>query len=195
MTVWRTLHSINEDVSFSLGLFLNILLLVVIRKVEVKSMKEFNILLLQCCCVDMFQLLTSFIVKPITVMHNKSEYFLSNGFLRSFGGDTEMLGIILWGVSVFFCIDSMPITFIFRYRAVCLNATTSKGFYVLSLVISFLIASTFGVIVWKLHYIENSHLAHLAEENFGWLIADDEGKVKAASVCLGVSFFIILRNV
>ena len=187
MTVWRTLHSINEDVSFSLGFFFNVLLLIVIKKVKVKSMQEYNILLFQCCCVDMFQVMTSFIVKPITVMHNRSEYFLSNGFLRSTGGDIEMLGIVAWITSVFFCIDSMPITFIFRYRTVCLNHGTSKRFYAISLIIAFLIASIFGIIVWKKHYIENGHLAYLAENNFGWLMADDKGKVKAASVCPGVS--------
>src|SRR5690606_30839962 len=139
-------------------------------------------------CVDLLQVFVSFIVKPVTVMYKKSEYFLSNGFLRPIGGPIEMIGIALWTVSVFFCINSMPVSFIFRYRTLCLNTTISKKFYIASLIAAFLSASTFGIIVWKFHYLDNKDLTYLAEKSFPWLMADDEGKVKAASACPGVSF-------
>ena len=188
MTFWRTFHSINEDLAFVFGFSLNVLLLIIIKRVEVKSMKKYNILLLQCCCVDMLQVVSSFVVKPVIVIHEKSLYYLSNGILRPIGGPVEMLGIITWTISVFFCINSMPVTYVFRYRTVCLNATISKTFYISSLIMAFLSASTFGIIQWKFHYLHNKNMTYLAENNFGWLMADDEGKVKAASVCFAVSF-------
>ena len=188
MAFWRTFHSINEDVAFGFGLSLNVLLLFIIKKVKIKSMQKYNILLLQCCCVDLIQVFSSFIVKPVIVIHEKSLYYLSNGPLRSIGGPIEMLGIITWATSVFFCINSMPVTYLFRYRTVCLNTTISKTFYTTSLLIAFLSASTYGMIMWKFHYLDNWNMAHLTEQNFAWLIADDEGKVKAASVCFTVSY-------
>ena len=188
MTFWRTFHAVNETIAFVFGFGLNILLLIVIHRVKIKAMQKYNILLLQCCCVDILQVITSFIVKPILVIHSKSLYYLSNGFLRSIGGDIEMLGICLWTTSVFFCINSMPVTYVFRYRTVCLNATISKTFYISSLIMAFLSASTFGMIQWKFHYLDNKNMTYLAENNFGWLMADDEGKVKAASVTFVVSF-------
>ena len=98
-----------------------------------------------------------------------------------------MLGITLWTISVFFCINSMPISYIFRYRTLCLNKEVSKKFYVISLIVAICNASSFGIIIWKFHYIDNAQWTYLAEEGIGWLMADDEGKVKAASACPGVS--------
>lgn len=187
MTFWRTFHSINEDVGFAFGFTLNILLLVVIMRVKVKAMQKYNILLLQCCCIDMFQVIVSFVVKPIIIIDRRNVYFLSNGFLRPIGGWVEMLGIVLWAISVFFCINSMPVSYIFRYRTVCLNATISRKFYIISLTAAFLAASTYGIAIWKLHYSDYHDLTYLAEEGFGWLMADAEGKVKAASISPFVS--------
>ena len=188
MTFWRTFHSINEDLAFFCGLNLNLLLIIIIYKIKVKSMQKYNILLLQCCCIDLFQVIISFIVKPVVVVHKKSLYYLSNGFLRPVGGNVEMLGIISWSTSVFFCINSMPISYVFRYRTVCLNTRISKMFYVISLIVAFLSASTFGMAIWKFHYLDNRHLTYMAEQGFPWLMADNEGKVKAASVCPTVRF-------
>ena len=187
MAFWRTFHSLNEDFVFVLGFTLNVLLLIVIKKVKIKLMQKYNILLLQWCCVDMFQLLTNFIVKPVTVFHQKSLYYLSNGFLRPIGGLTEVLGICLWATSVCFCICSMPVSFIFRYRIMCLHAEISKKFYILSMIVAFLSASTMGIIVLKFQHIDNHHLVYLAEEGFPWLMADNEGKVKAVCICPAVS--------
>ena len=47
-------------------------------------------------------------------------------------------------------------------------------------------ASTVGVMVWKFHYVDGREMAYLAED-FSWLMADDKGEVKAASVCCNVS--------
>lgn len=185
---WRTFHAINEDLAFGSGLSLNLLLLYLVKKVTIKSMQKYNILLIQCCCVDMFQLFISFIVKPVVIFHERNEYFLSNGFLRPFGGWVEMLGITLWTISVFFCINSMPLSYIFRYWTLCLNKEVSKKFYVISLIIAICSASSFGIIIWKFHYLDNAQWTYLAEEGIGWLMVDDEGKVKAASACPGVSF-------
>ena len=187
MAFWRTFHSINEDLAFVFGFSLNVLLLAVIKVIKVKGLEKYNILLFQCCCIDLFQVFISFIVKPVIVIHNKSEYFLSNGFLRPIGGWLEMITIITWSTSVFFCINSMPISYIFRYRMLCLNKIISREFYVFSLIVAFCSASSFGIIVWKFHYLDYRHMAYLAEKSFPWLMADDEGKVKAASVCLVVS--------
>ena len=187
MTFWRWFHSINEDVAFGIGLTLNLLLLIIVHKIKIKAMQQYNILLLQCCCVDMFQLIVSFVVKPVTMFHNRSIYLISNGLLQQIGGDIEMVGIVLWAISVFFCINSMPVSYIFRYRMVCSNKKISRKFYLISLLMAFLSASTYGIIAWKFHYLENRHLAYHAEESFAWLMADDNGKVNAASVCPGVS--------
>ena len=187
MTFWRNFHSINEDVAFVIGFSLNVLLLFTIAKVHAKSMKNYNILLIQCCCVDLIQSVISFTVKPIVIFHKRDEYFLSNGFLRSIGGWMEMLGLTLWTVSVFFCINCMPLSYIFRYRTLCLNKEISKKFYIISLIMALCSASSFGVIIWKYHYIDNGHLTYMAEEGIKWLMADAEGKVKAASACPGVS--------
>ena len=188
MTFWRKFHHINEDVVFPFGFCLNILLLIVIKKVKVKSMEKYNTVLFQCCCVDLYQNIITFIVKPVTVMHNKSLYYLSNGFLRPIGGPIEMIGIILWSTSVFLCICSMPVSFVFRYRIVCLQEEISKKFYITSLCIALFNVSIFGTILWKFHYLDNKDMTYLAESNFAWLMADEEGKVKAVSVCLSVSF-------
>ena len=192
MTFWRTFHSINEDLAFICGFTLNMLLLMVIKVIKVKAMKKYNILLFQCCCVDMLQVIISFLVKPAMVVHKRNLYHLSNGFLRPMGGLIEMIGIMSWGISVFFCICSMPVSYIFRYRALCLNSEISKKFYIISLTVAFLSASTFGLIQLKFHYIDNRHMTYLAENSFGWLMADDEGKVKAAIVCFSVSFITLL---
>ena len=98
-----------------------------------------------------------------------------------------MIGIILWSTSVFLCICSMPVSFVFRYRIVCLQEEISKKFYITSLCIALFNVSIFGTILWKFHYLDNKDMTYLAELNFGWLMADEEGKVKAASVCLSVS--------
>ena len=183
---WRTFHSINEDLAFAFGFSMNILLLIVIKKVEIRSLQKYNVLLIQCCCIDMLQIITCFIVKPVVVFHKKNLYLLSNGLLRPIGGEIEMIGIISWAVFVSFCICSMPISFIFRYRIVCSHANISKGFYMISLIVAFCGALLFGVIGWKFHYLDNHNNAYLAELYFPWLMADDKGKVKAASVCPAV---------
>ena len=193
MTFWRIFHRINEDFAFACGFSLNVLLLIVITKIQVKSLQKYNILLIQCCCVDMIQVITTFVVKPMAIVHQKNIYYMSNGFLRPIGGWVEMLGIVSWIISVFFCISSMPVSFIFRYRTVVLNAEISKKFYIISLVIVFISASTFGIIIWKFHYLDNRHLTYVAEEPLAWLVADDEGKVKTASVCFAVSFLNTLH--
>ena len=195
MAFWRTFHGINEDVAFVFGFSLNILLLFIIRQIQVKAMQKYNILLIQCCCIDLFQVFVTFIVKPIIVIHQKSVYLLSDGFLRPIGGCIEMFGIITWATSVFFSINSMPVSFIFRYRTVCLNTEISKKFYIISLIVAFLNASMFGMILLKFHYLDNRHLTYLAEEKLSWLIADDQGKVKAASVSLAVSFVSNLSSI
>ena len=188
MMFWRAFHFVNETLAFVFGFGLNTLLLILILTTKIKSMRKFNILLIQCCCIDMLQVLISFIVKPIIVFHNKNEYFLSNGFLRPIGGPIEMLGIVSWTSSVCFCVCATPISYIFRYRTVCLNETISTKFYVTSVIIAFLSASSYGIYAWKFHYLDNHHLAYLAEESLGWLIADNEGEVKAISFCPAVSF-------
>ena len=192
MGFWRTLHSIHEDLIFVFGFSLNILLLVVIKKIKIKSLYKYNILLLQCCCVDLLQVLTTFVVKPITIFYHRNMYHLSNGFLRPIGGQIEVMGIALWITSVCFCVCSMPVSFIFRYRTLCLNATISKKFYIISLIVAFLSASTLGIIIWKLQYIDNGHLTYLAE-GFSWLLGDDEGKVNAVASCPGVSCVMVQK--
>ena len=187
MAFWRRFHEINEDLASVLGFSLNLILLIIIKTIKVRSLQNYNILLIQCCCVDMFLIVTSFIVKPVIVFHKRNEYLLSNGLLRSFGGSIEMVGICLWSTAIFFCISSMPVSYIFRYRTVCLNAQISKKFYVLSLLIAMFTAFLFGIIIWKFHYIDGRAMTYLAEEGFPWLMADNEGKVKAASACPGVS--------
>ena len=187
MTFWRTFHLINEDVAFVLGFTSNLLILIIIKATKVKAMQKYNILLLQCCCIDMFQVMVSFIVKPILVFHKGNMYYLSNGFLRSIGGWIEMSGIILWATSACFCVSSMPISYIFRYRTICLNAEISKTFYVTTLIIAFLSAFSYGINVLKFHYLDNRHLAYLAEDSLSWLIDDSDGRVKAASFCPAVS--------
>ena len=136
----------------------------------------------------MIQVITTFVVKPMAIVYQRNIYYLSNGFLRPIGGWVEMLGIVSWLISVLFCISSMPVSFIFRYRTVVLNAKITKRFYIVSLLIVFISASTFGIIVWKFHYLDNRHLTYVDEKYLAWLVADDEGKVKAASVCFAVSF-------
>ena len=191
MTFWRKVHNTNENIAFALGFSLNILLLIVIGKVDVQSMQKYNILLLQCCCIDCALVVISFIVKPVIIIHEKNMYHLSDGFLHQIGGDIEMLGISLWGTSICLCVCSIPISFIFRYRIMCLNTEISKQFYMISLTIAFLSASLYGLIIWKFHYINYGHMTYLAEKGFAWIMGDDEGKVKTASVCLAVSFVII----
>ena len=188
MTYWRTFHSVNEDVAFVIGFCLNMLLLFTTTKIHVKAMQNYNILLIQCCCVDLIQSFTSFIVKPLVIFHEKNEYFLSNGFLRPIGGWVEMLGITIWVTSLFFCVNSMPVSYIFRYRTLCLNVQISNKFYICSLAVALLSASTYGFVVWKYHYMDYGHLAYTGEKGLAWLLADDEGKVKAASFCPAVSF-------
>ena len=56
---------------------------------------------------------------------------------------------------------------------------------------AFLSASTYGIAIWKFHYSDYYELRYLAEEGFGWLLADDEGKVKAASISPFVSFLYL----
>ena len=187
MAFWRTFHTVNENVVFILGFTLNVLLLIVIKKVKVKAMQKYNVLLIQCCCVDLFQIFISIIVRPVTMSYNNNVYFLTNGFLRRIGGHAEMLGICLWVTSVCFCVCSMPISYVFRYRMMCLKSEISVKFYVISLVLTLPSASAVGAIVWKFHYINNHNLLYLAENGFSWLMADDEGKVKAASICPAVS--------
>ena len=192
MSFWRTFHSIHEDLVFVLGFSLNVLLLIVIKTIKIKSLQKYNILLLQCCCVDLLQILITFIVKPITILHHRNLYYLSNGFLRPIGGQIEMIGILLWITSVCFCVCSMPISFIFRYRILCLNATISKKFYIISLIVAFLSASTLGITVWNFQYIDNGHLTYLTE-GFSWLLGEKEDKVKATASCSVVSFKIIQK--
>ena len=188
MTIWRTFNSINEDLAFGFGLSLNLLLLIVIHKVKVVALKKYNLLLLQCCIIDLIQVVISFLVKPVIVIHKRTLYYLSNGFLRPTGGMIEAVGIEAWLFSVFFCIGSMPVAFVFRYRTVCLRATISKKFYITALIIAALNACIYTSVSWKYHFIENRDMLYLAEEGFAWLMADDEGKVKAASACPAVSF-------
>ena len=191
MTYWRTFHRINEDLVFPLGLSLNILLLIVIKLVKVKSMQKYNRLLFQCCCIDLIQNIVSFVVKPVVIMDKKNIYLLSNGFLRPIGGLVEVIGFNLWQISVFLCMCSIPISYVFRYRTLCFNEEVSSKLYITSLIIATLNSSIFGVIVFKFHYLDNWNKTYLADENIGWLIADDEGKVKALSVCFAVSCLTI----
>ena len=196
MVNWRIFHSISEDLAFAFGFTLNTLLLILIMKIKVKSMQQYNILLFQCCCVDMFQVVISFIVKPIVVVYENNEYYLTNGFLRPIGGGVEMLGFVLWGSSVFFCICSMTVSFIFRYITICLEGEISKKFYIISLIVAFLSASSYGVLVWKFYYIDYGHMTYLAEEKLSWLMADDEGKVDAIAIGFIVSYiFFKIRNI
>ena len=190
MAFWRTFHLVNEDIAFVIGFILNTLILVLIKTIKVKAMKKYNILLLQCCCIDMFQVIISFIVKPVIVFHRKNFFFVSNGFLRPIGGLIEMLGIVVWTTSVCFCVCAMPISYIFRYRTVCLNATISRKFYVTSLIVAFFGASVYGIYAFKFQYLDNRHLTYLAEQSLAWVMADEEGKVKAASACPAVSLNI-----
>lgn len=194
MTFWRKFNSINEDLAFISGFSLNILLLILIKRVKIKAMQKYNIILFQCCCVDILQVVTSFIVKPMTLVHEKSQYFFSNGFLRPIGGPIEMLGIILWATSICFCVASMPVSCVFRYRIVCWDPEISKKFYIISLLVAFFGSSTYGGILWKFHYWDNRNMTYLAEKHFAWLLADDEGKVKAVSVCFAVSFIFFNFN-
>ena len=187
MTFWRNFHRINEDVAFVLGFTLNVLLLVVIMKIKVKSMQKYNILLLQCCCIDMFQVLTSFITKPVLIFNKRNMYYLTNGFLQPIGGRVEIIGVIFWAVSACFCVCSMPVSFIFRYRTVVLNEKISRTFYITSLLVAFFGPFIYGMYVWKFQYLDNGHNTYLAEDALAWLIADAEGKVKAASFCPAVS--------
>ena len=189
MTFWRTFHTINEDVAFVIGFTLNMILLFTTTKIHAKAMQNYNILLVQCCCVDLIQSISSFIVKPVVIFHQKTEYFLSNGFLRSTGGSVEMIGITIWVTSLFFCMCSMPVSYVFRYRTLCLNSQISNTFYISSLTIALLCASTYGLVVWKFHYLDYGYLSYMAEDGLAWLMADNEGKVKAASVCPVVSLF------
>ena len=193
MAFWRKLYNTNENISFALGFSLNILLLIIIRKVDTQSIRKYNILLLQCCCIDCVLGVARFVVKPAIVIHQKNMYHLSSGFLHGIGGDIEMLGISLWGTSICLCVCSMPVSFIFRYRTMCLNTEISKQFYIISLITALLGASLYGLIIWKFHYIDYGHMTYLAEKGFAWIMGDDEGKVKAASVGLAVSFVIILK--
>ena len=180
-------HAINENLAFISGSSLNILLLIIVTRVRIKAMKNYNVLLLQCCFVDLIQVVISFIVKPVIVIHKRTLYYLSNGFLRPIGGVIEAVGIEAWSASVFFCISSMPVAYIFRYRTVCLSAEISPRFYILSLILAVLNSSIYTLISWKYHYNENRHLLYLAESSFPWLMADDEGKVQASGICPGVS--------
>ena len=193
MTFWRNFHNVNENIAFVFGFGLNVLLLIVIKTVKVKAMQKYNILLIQCCCIDLIEVFMSFIVKPVVIIHKQNLYYLSNGLLRPIGGWIEALGIDLWSASVFFCINSMPVSYIFRYRTVCLSTETSKKFYIMSLVIAALSASTFTIISWKFHFMDNRHLLYTAEKSISWLMADDEGKVKAAAICFHVSFIQITK--
>ena len=188
MMFWRAFHSINEDVASFLGFTLNILLLFVIKKMNIKAMQQYNILLIQCCVVDLIQVFLSFIVKPVIVIHHKSLYNLTNGFLRPIGGYVEMLGILAWVTSVFFCINSMPVSYIFRYRTLCLHKRISAKFYITSLIVAFFSASTFGIVSWVFHYTKNQHLLFWGETNIAWLMADDDGKVKTAVIYVAVCF-------
>ena len=191
MTYWRRFHSIGEDLAFAFGFSLNILLLIVIKTIKVQAMKKYNILLFQCCCVDMFQVIISFIVKPIVIVYEANEYYLTNGFLRPIGGFVEMAGFVLWGSSVFFCINSMPVSFIFRYRILCLDSEISKKFYIIALVMAFISASSYGILIWKFYYIDDGHLTYIAEDKLSWLIPDEEGKVKAVAIGFSVSLIAL----
>ena len=143
MTFWRGLHSINEDVAFVFGSSLNILLLIIIEKVEVRSLKKYNVVLLQCW-IDIFQIITNFITKPV-VFHQESicrKYsnrrapllrawkIDSSPFIRIFTVFFQWW-IFSWVTSVCFCMCSMPVSFIFRYRTVCLHKEISRMFYII----------------------------------------------------------------
>ena len=188
MTFWRTFHLINEDLAFVFGFVLNILLLVITKKVKVKSLQKYNTLLFQCCCVDMLQVIISIIVKPIIIVQQKNLYYLCNGFLRSTGWPIEAVGICLWTTSVFFCINSMPVSYIFRYRTVVLNAKIHKGFYIISLVTAFFSASTFGALLWTFNSSGNVEIPYSTQKSLSWLIGDDKGKISVASFYPAVSF-------
>ncbi|KAE9547876.1 hypothetical protein FO519_008913 [Halicephalobus sp. NKZ332] len=145
-------------------------------------MKKFSYLLLQCCCIDFLLSIITFIVKPVITIYESRMYNLTGGYLRAFGGVVEMLGITIWQIFFFFTICSMPVSFVFRYRVLCQNANISIKFYFSSLAISFLCASTFGIIVFFTQYIPGKDVAYLADTKLKWLLADDEGKVLAVSV-------------
>ena len=187
MTAWTTFHRVNEDLAFFFGLSLNILLLFSIKTIRIRAMRKYNILLFQCCCIDMFQVIITFVVKPTVAFYDKKAFILTNGFLRPIGGWIEVLGIGLWTVSMCLCISSLPVSYVFRYRTVVLNVDISKTFYVTSLIIAFLVSSVYGMFFYKFHYMDSHHLTYLAEAYFPWLANDKDNKVKAVSLCSTVS--------
>ena len=72
MSVLREIHRINEYVASFAGIILNALLLYIIVFCKIPRMKQYNIILLQTCCLDFLLLFAHIIGSPVGYLKNNT---------------------------------------------------------------------------------------------------------------------------
>ena len=66
MLFLRELHRVNEYIASTVGIILNTVLLYVIIACKIPKMRQYNIILLQTCCLDFFLLFSHILAAPVS---------------------------------------------------------------------------------------------------------------------------------
>ena len=83
-------------------------------------------------------ILTCFLIFQQTDYKNGAFYVIGSDTLKTLGFPYNFVGLIFWIFTLFYCVSSLPVQFIYRYHIIVRDKALSKSQYFLLLLISFL---------------------------------------------------------
>uniref|UniRef100_A0A915DJZ8 Taste receptor type 2 n=1 Tax=Ditylenchus dipsaci TaxID=166011 RepID=A0A915DJZ8_9BILA len=159
-------HKINCWIVVVLGIFLNSLLLWLIKKRSSKELELYSKILRQACLIDFLSLFVIAAVQPIYVIYDGYNIMLSNGFLGWLAFPYSSNGMALWFFCFYFAIISNCVPFVYRYMVLCRRQMISALMYLSMLLVCATLLSVYiACLIWstypdekKMHQINASAL-------------------------------------
>uniref|UniRef100_A0A915E8P6 Uncharacterized protein n=1 Tax=Ditylenchus dipsaci TaxID=166011 RepID=A0A915E8P6_9BILA len=103
----------------NLALFLNILLIWLIWKKTTKELKEYSLILLQTCVIDICLTFVNAFVQPVMLFIDNYFIFYHTGLARVVSPPFHTFFFPLYVFSYYIVMSSSAVQFFYRYLAIC----------------------------------------------------------------------------
>uniref|UniRef100_A0A915DIH1 Taste receptor type 2 n=1 Tax=Ditylenchus dipsaci TaxID=166011 RepID=A0A915DIH1_9BILA len=176
-------HKINCWIVVVLGIFLNSLLLWLIKKRSSKELELYSKILRQACLIDFLSLFVIAAVQPIYVIYDGYNIMLSNGFLGWLAFPYSSNGMALWFFCFYFAIISNCVPFVYRYMVLCRRQMISALMYLSMLLVCATLLSVYiACLIWSTYPDEKKMHQINASALFDYLNFEEDSSPRSISL-------------
>jgi len=151
------IYRVNNCLGFALALFLNTLLLYLIRKRSPQELRTYSVILIQTCVVDLLFAVALFLAMPIITVVNHSLAMLQGCWLAWIPLPVNFWLVSSTTITYIFSFSALGVQFLYRYLMVVRGTQLTTHQYTSMLAVPLALASLTATLLYTGSYATDEY--------------------------------------